>query len=300
METEAGLPALHDPSQSPPRTFTPPSDGEVITVDGKYYFVGKLLGAGAFGHVYECTDEWSNDLVVKVLVPKEQTYEEVRESWLSELTKLVMLRHPNVTYVFNAFEYKDTFYIVMERCSMTIDTIINAQGLSGELWIPYVARDVLQGLEFVHASGYVHKDIHAGNVFVSQTTDRMVPSKMPVWSFKIGDLGISRLETDIRAFNTLLAQWMLPPEALSPNEFGQVCRATDIYHVGLLLLAVLLRRSPSFTQDEILAGAPRQLAESLPSKYAPAISRALRRHVSARTPTAMQFWREIQNASNLP
>ena len=49
-----------------------------------------------------------------------------------------------------------------------------------------------------------HKDLHAGNVFVSLQKDSMVPSKDPVWRFKIGDLGISRLEGDIRHFNN---QW---------------------------------------------------------------------------------------------
>lgn len=291
--------APQDPPSEPERKFTPPSNGEVIFIDGKYYFLGKLLGAGAFGHVYECTDEWSNELVAKILVPRDQTYDEVRENWLQELNKLVTLRHPNVTYVHQAFEHKDTFYIVMERCSMTLDSIIKAPSVVGELWVPYIARDILQALEFIHAAGYIHKDIHAGNVFVSQTSDRMVPTKDPVWSFKLGDLGISRLETEVRAFNTVLAQWMLPPEAIDPNQFGQVSRATDIYHVGLLLLAILLRRSPDFTNEEILAGVPRQTAETHPSKFSPAIARALRRHVAARTPTAMQFWREIQSATSV-
>ena len=121
----------------------------------------------------------------------------------------------------------------------------------------------------------------------------MVPTKDPVWSFKVGDLGISRLETDIEIFTTLLAQWMLPPEAIDPVEFGPVGRVLDIYHVGLLLLALLLGRSPAFTKEEIIAGLPRQTAEALSSKYGPIVAKALRRHASARTPTAVQFWREI-------
>jgi serine/threonine-protein kinase len=67
----------------------------------------------------------------------------------------------------------------------------------------------------------------------------------------------------------------------------------DIYHVGLLLLALLLGYSPSFTRDEIAAGVPRQIAEQLPSKYASVVAKALRRHAVARIPTAVQFWREI-------
>lgn len=266
-------------------------------VDGHCYFMGDKIGEGGFGAVYECSDEWSNQLVAKILIPRDQTYEQVRENWLEELRKLLALRHPNITYVHAAFEYKDTFYLIIERCFSTLDSLINFEGLDGELWVPYVARDLLQGLDYVHANGYVHKDIHPGNVFVSQNHDRMVPTREPVWSFKIGDLGISRLEQDIEVFNTLLAQWMLPPEAIDPAKYGPVGRAMDIYHTGLLLLALLLRRTPVFTKEEILAGLPRLTAEALPSRYGVVIAKALRRHADSRIPTAMQFWREIASVN---
>jgi len=284
--------------QNEPRTFQPPANGEAILVDGRYYFIGDKIGEGGFGAVYDCTDEWSNSLVAKILIPRGQTYDEVRDSWLDELHKLLELRHPNITYVHAAFEYKDTFYLVIERCTSTLDSVINFPGLSGEVWVPYVARDILQGLDYIHANGYVHKDMHPGNVFVSQSFDRMVPIKEPVWSFKIGDLGISRLEGEIEVFNTLLAQWMLPPEAINPEEFGPVGRTIDIYHTGLLMLAILLGRTPNFTREEIVAGVPRQTAENLPSKYGAVIAKALRRHAAVRTPTAMQFWREIASVGH--
>ncbi|MEZ5494496.1 MAG: hypothetical protein R3E61_07905 [Pseudomonadales bacterium] len=90
----------------------------------------------------------------------------------------------------------------------------------------------------------------------------MVPTKDPVWSFKVGDLGISRLESDINIFGTMLAQWMFPPEAINPIEFGIVGKSTDIYHVGLLLLAVMPIECQTFQKEEVLSGVPRQLAEN--------------------------------------
>lgn len=268
-----------------------------MLVDGKYYFLGDKIGQGAFGAVYTCTDEWNNQLVAKVLLPRNRPYEEIRENWLAELQKLHDLRHPNVTFVHAAFEYRDTFYLVIEKCSFTLDTVINFEGLAPERWIQSVGRDVLQGLDYVHSRGYIHKDIHPGNVFVAQTFDRMVPSKDPVWSFKIGDLGISRLETDINVLNTLLAQWMLPPEAVDPEQFGAISRQVDIYHTALLLLALLLKKIPMFSKEEIIAGLPRQIAEQHQSPFGPVIARALRRHVEMRTPTAVQFWRELASVT---
>jgi len=278
-------------------SFRPPVIGESVTVDGQSYLLGDAIGRGYFGTVYECSDEWGNALAAKVLVPRNQTYEEVHASWQAELQKLLFLRHPNITYIHAAFEFKHTFYLVMERCSMDLNTVINLESLTADGWIPHVARDVLQALEYIHSNGYVHKDIHPGNVFVSQTQDRMVPSRDAVWSFKVGDLGISRLESEINVLNTMLAAWMLPPEAIDAQEFGSVGRTVDIYHVALLLLALLLNQTPTFTRDEILQGRPRELAEQSGSRFGPAIARALRRHVAARTPSALHFWREIDAAA---
>ena len=116
--------------------------------------------------------------------------------------------------------------------------------------------------------------------------------------------GVSKLATSELAalkeisvfFNTILAQWMLPPEFLKP-EFGVIGKHVDIYHMGLLLLSLVLKQTLNFTTDEILAGRPRQLAESISSRYSEVIARALRRHVNARTPSAIEMWREISSAS---
>ncbi len=77
--------------------------------------MGERIGEGYFGVVYACTDGWRNDLAVKVMKPV-RSYEDVRTATTSEVQRLLALRHPYITYVFDAFEYRDTFYIVTERC----------------------------------------------------------------------------------------------------------------------------------------------------------------------------------------
>lgn len=291
----------HNPAITPPvpQTFVPPSAGDVITYRNTQYFIGQQIGQGAFSTVFDCSDEWGNQLAAKVLLPQNRPYEAVREEWLHELQNLQQLRHPNVTFIYQAFEYRNSFYIIVEKCAFTLKNLIEASTRTGEIWLPYVSRDILNGLQHIHDHGYVHKDLHAGNIFVSEQRDPMLPDNEPIWRFKIGDLGISRLEGDIRHFNTILAQWMLPPEFLRPTKFGILGKHVDIYHVGLLLLSLLLNEIPEFTPEDIIAGRPRQLAERLPSKYSTVIARALRRHVSARTPSAIAMWREISSASTV-
>jgi hypothetical protein len=54
-----------------------------------------------------------------------------------------------------------------------------------------------------------------------------------------------------------------------------------------------------FSNDEILAGKPRQLALQLPPPYNFALEKALRRHVAARTASAMELWRDLSSATAL-
>jgi serine/threonine protein kinase len=287
MQTTPSLRTL--PSVVP---FRAPVRGQMITNGSNgTYFIGEYLGGGSYGDVYECTDEWANRLVAKVLKPA-FSFDEIRRQWESEVSNLVRMRHPNITHIHDAFFFDNAFYIIVEKCAYSLDKILARVDPS---WVVHIARDVLQALNFIHRHGFVHKDVHAGNVFVSLTSDVMDQDGGPYVSFKLGDLGISRLEGDIRAVGTIMAPWMLPPEAIDPQSFGTIGRPTDVYHAALLLLAVMRREMPQLTQPEIVAGAPARMADAFGS-YGRAIANALRPHVVHRTQTPLEFWREIQAA----
>ena len=271
-----------------------PTLGESIRYRDRIFVIGQPLGEGSFGQAYECRDEWDNPLVAKILKPRNRSYEKVLEDWRSEFFKLKELRHPFITYIHDAFEYEDTFYLIIERCSGDLDSLYNWEGFSGPLWVSTVANGVLQALQYMHDQDYVHKDVHAGNVFSAGTLNNYIPETQPKSLVKLGDLGISRLESDIDVFGTILAKWMQPPEFLNPTEFGVVGKQVDIYHVGLLLLSLEHNKRLDFSTKEILDGKPRQMAEELQSPYSFAISKALRRHVALRTQTPIEFWRDMQ------
>ncbi|MBK9616647.1 MAG: serine/threonine-protein kinase [Uliginosibacterium sp.] len=273
--------------------FTPPTEGELITSTstGNTYRIGRVIGEGSFGVVYECTDTWDNELAVKILKPR-GTYEEVRDSAVAELQKLQTLRHPNVTYVHDGFEFRHTFYIVFERCWQPINQFIQRDNFKGHLWLRAMARQVLQAVHFLHCNDYVHQDIHGGNVFVATLRDDMTPDDM-IFTFMLGDLGITKMVSEMDAANTILAEWMRAPETLIPSEFGPMDHRMDIYHCGLLFLQVLRGEPLTFTREEILAGRPREIAREIGGAFSFALEKALRRHVDYRTASALEFWRDL-------
>jgi hypothetical protein len=156
---------------------TPPTEGEVITsvATGNSYTMGGKIGEGHFGMVYACFDTWGNDLAAKVMKPL-APYEKVKAATEAELNKLIVLRHPHITYVFDAFEYRDSFYIITERCYCPLTSLFSEVGdtFKGALWIRAVARCLLQAVQYIHNNQYVHQDIHLGNVFAAFTKDEMV------------------------------------------------------------------------------------------------------------------------------
>jgi serine/threonine protein kinase len=273
----------------------PPQPGEIITSEltRNTYTMGDQIGEGHFGLVFSCVDVWNNDLAAKVLKPS-GTYEKVKASAVAELQKLAMLRHPHITYVFDAFEYRDTFYIITERCLCPLTDLFGPPDFNGLVWVRPIARCLLQAVHYIHINQYAHQDIHSGNVFAAFAKNEMDPRDPGAIQFKLGDLGVAKLFSEIDAANTR-AEWMLPPEVLEPSEFGPLDHRIDIYHCGLLFLNLAHGREMRFTAEEIKAGKPREMAMELPPPFGFSLEKALRRHVPHRTAGAMELWRDLSS-----
>jgi eukaryotic-like serine/threonine-protein kinase len=215
------------------------------------------------------------------------------------LQRLLLLRHPYITYAFDAFEFRDTFYIITERCYCPISNLFNLANFDGKVWIIPIARCVLQAVEFLHVNQYAHQDIHPNNVFAAFARNEMNAKDPGAIHFKLGDLGVSKLFAELDAVNTL-AEWIRPPEALDPAEFGPLDRRIDIYHIGLLFLQLAHNVELRFSRDEILVGRPREMALELPAPLSFALEKALRRHAAYRTGSAAELWRDLHSPPGLP
>lgn len=297
---EPSAAAVAVPPGPPVNWVTPPTPGEVITSEatGNTYTMGEKIGEGNFGLVYACVDVWNNSLAAKVMKPL-GPYEKVKVATQAEIAKLFQLRHPHITYVFDAFEYRETFYIITERCYCPLRNLFDLDGYTGSVWIQPIARCLLQAVHYAHINHYAHQDIHLGNVFAAFAKNEMNADDPGAIQFKLGDLGVAKLFSDIDATNTRAA-WMLPPEALNPSEFGPLDHRIDIYHCGLVFLHLAHGKEISFTPEEITEGKPRELALQLPPPYNFALEKALRRHAAFRTETAMELWRDLNSGVTAP
>lgn len=274
------------------KTFAPPTPGQQIRDEnGQPFWIGNFIKGGGFGDAYECTDFWGNDLVAKVLRPT-GTYAQVEARAIAEAEKLYQLRHPCVTHVFAAFEFKSTFYLITERCDFDLDDFF-AGCTTTQHWLKPIAPKVLQALAFMHANGVSHCDLHSGNVFATYSRDALAPNLQQALTFKVGDFGVSKLLHELDQPMPTFKDSIRPPECIDRG-FGRPGPSVDVYQAGMLFLEMTIGRKLDFTFDQIVDGQPRRTAEALGTPLGDVLARTLRRTVSQRTCSAQQLWDELR------
>ena len=223
-----------------------------------------------------------------------KVFEAVKASFKKEKESLLLFRHPAVTYIYNAFSCENLFYLITERCAYTVKDLIKLEDFNGRGWIKPMARSILQAVGEIHKLGYVHRDIHLGNVFTSILRNVYAPdSDDSVIRFKLGDFGISRLAKDISPAGTMAA-WLRPPEVLQPKKFGPLGLGVDIYHIGLLFLQMLYKSELTFTTKEVCEGKPRKMALEYNCAFSRALAKALEPQPKDRYSSAISFWDDIK------
>ncbi|HEX6691877.1 MAG TPA: serine/threonine-protein kinase [Burkholderiales bacterium] len=150
------------------------------------YRIEKLLGIGGFGLTYLATD---SNLHLKVALkeylpgdiasrgadqsikPSSESTAETfgwgKQRFLDESRTLASFRHPNIVRVMRFFEANGSAYMVMEFVEgAPLGEWIKARRPVAEAQAAAILGPLLDGLEVVHRSGYLHRDIKPGNIYM--------------------------------------------------------------------------------------------------------------------------------------
>src|SRR5678815_585453 len=206
------------------------------------YHIGRLLGRGGMGEVYEAESlETGRRLALKLLRSRLEKADD-RARFLREGQLAASISHPHTVYIFGSEEIEGMPVISMELLpGGTLKDRVAASGPMPPEEAVAAVMDIIGGLDAAQAAGVLHRDIKPSNCFIDDDG-----------AVKVGDFGlsISTLARDVHhdlesgAFQG--TPQFAPPEQLRGEPLD--IRA-DIYAVGATLYYLLTGQPPFDATD---------------------------------------------------
>jgi eukaryotic-like serine/threonine-protein kinase len=220
------------------------------------YRLGRKLGAGGMGSVYEAEDVKSGRRVaLKLIAPEYAGSPEAVERFRQEGRLASMVAHPRCVFVIAVDEDAGRPYIVMELMSgETLQDLVQRQGPLPVDQALAKILDVIDGLQAAHRLEVIHRDVKPSNCFLE--ADGRV---------KVGDFGLAKsLVQDGRLTKT--GSFIGTPFFASPEQIRAepVDSRTDIYSVSATFFYLLTGKAP-FQGSDPGATLARIVSEDAPS-----------------------------------
>ncbi|PNX74582.1 mitogen-activated protein kinase kinase 5-like protein [Trifolium pratense] len=198
-----------------------------------------VLGHGNGGTVYKVRHKVTSSIYA-LKVNHNDSDPTTRRRTLAEINILRRAADcPNIVKYHGSFE-KPTgdISIVMEFMdSGSLETDLKTNGTFSESKLSRAARDVLNGLAYLHARNIAHRDIKPSNILVNNKNE-----------VKIADFGVSKLMgRTLEACNSYVGTCAyMSPERFDPEVYGGNYNgfSADIWSLGLTLFELYVGHFP--------------------------------------------------------
>jgi serine/threonine protein kinase len=276
------------------------------------YEVISILGQGGFGITYRARDgQLGREVAIKEYLPSALAVRQGdttvrprntrmsddftwgRERFVSEGQTLATLhRAPAIVHVFDFLEANGTAYIVMELLGgETLEDRLKRDRTLGPADVDKILWPLLDGLEQVHAAGFLHRDIKPANILLNAQGH---PTLI--------DFGASRAAIAGRttAMTAIFTPGYAAAEQMTSARQGPW---TDIYGLSATLYHVITGQAPPGAFDRLLSDAYVPLAKLAPAGFAPGLCAGIDAGLAlagSDRPQTIAGWRSLLGTTQAP
>jgi serine/threonine-protein kinase len=291
METESHVPAP-DPDAAAPGVPLADGSGRML---GKYR-LGRRLGRGGMGVVYEAEDTLLKRRVAVKLLPDSAAADpETVQRFVREGRSVARLNHPHVVTIYEVDQRDGVYYLVMERIDGgSVQEMLRARGKLPWQEATRILIDACRGLAAAHAAGLIHRDLKPANLMC--TRDGVV---------KLADFGLARPAQVSATGITVPGAVVGTLDFMSPEQCRgeQLDGRTDIYSLGATYFALLTGRPPyrgDDTLEVMFAHCAQPIPDpctgdpDIPAGCAAVVQRALAKYPAERQASAAEMLHQLQ------
>ncbi|PRD25191.1 UNVERIFIED_CONTAM: Tao [Trichonephila clavipes] len=232
------------PSLPRPGSLKDPEIAELFDKEDpeKIFIDLREIGHGSFGAVYYARNAVTKEVVA--IKKMSFTGKQSAEKWqdiIKEVKFLRQLKHRNTIDYKGCYLKEHTAWLIMEYCLGSASDIIEVHKKPlKEEEIAAICQDALQGLEYLHSLGRIHRDVKAGNILLTENG-----------TVKLADFGSASMGSPANSF-VGTPYWMAPEVILAMDE-GQYDGKVDIWSLGITCIELAERKPPYFNMNAMSA-----------------------------------------------
>ena len=193
-----------------------------------------VVGSGTYGKVFKAIHVYTKSLVALKKIRMEGERDGFPVTAVREIKLLQSLNHDNVVKLQEVMVEKNDCFMVFEYLSHDLTGLLNHPTFKLEnSHKKHLAKQLFEGLDYLHRRGVLHRDIKAANILISNTGQ-----------LKLADFGLARFFVKRRQLdytNRVITIWYRPPELLlGETQYGP---AVDIWSAACVMIEIFTKHA---------------------------------------------------------